>query len=78
MAETTIEVLRRRDVLSRDPARAGRLDRLIVYRVNADPTQVFVVELPAESWSEKAEQDAIAKAERDRRLTAPRRFTLLS
>ncbi len=73
---STIEVLSRRDVFSPDPQRVGKLDVLVVYRVDVDPTQSFFVTLPKEAWSEPAEQEAITKAESGRRMVQPRKFTI--
>lgn len=74
MAE--IEILGRRDVLSRDPQRVGRTDRLILYRVDGQPQQSYWVTVPLEQWSDKAETEAIAKAERERKAGTLRKFTI--
>lgn len=76
MPELAIEVLRRRDLPSRDPARGGRFDRLVFYRVENDASRVYTVELPAETWSQQLERDAIARAERERRLATPTRYSV--
>ncbi|MGH7375874.1 MAG: hypothetical protein ACREKK_00460 [Candidatus Methylomirabilales bacterium] len=71
-----IEVISRQDVFSPNPQRVGRLDKLVVYRVDTDPTRTFFVTIPAEEFTEAKEMEEIRKAERERVLTKPRTFEL--
>lgn len=71
-----IEVVSRRAVFSASPARVGKQDRLIIYRVDGDPLATFFVTVPDETWSEALEEQEIRKAELDRKLPAPRTFNI--
>jgi len=71
-----IEVLSRQDVFSPDPQRGGKLDKLVIYRVETDPTRTFFVTIPAETWTEPAETAVIKKAEGERVLSKPRTFEI--
>ncbi len=67
------EIIGTERAFSADPARQGKIDRYVTYR-REDQTLGFVP-VPDETFTIQGAQAAVAKAEAERRLAAPIKFT---
>ncbi len=70
----TYEILGSERGFSADPNRQGKVDRWVTYR-REDQTLGFVP-VPDETYSLAAAQAAVARAEQERRLASPIKFTV--
>ncbi len=66
-----VEILRRTEVPSIDPARVNKRDVLILYRLDGRPETADTVILPAEASSD-AQVQAAVKAKETEKAKAPR------
>ncbi len=69
-----LEILGSERTFSPDPTRQGKLDRVVTYR-REDQTLGMVL-VPDELFSAQTAQAAVAKAEQERRLGTPIKFTI--
>ncbi len=70
----TAEIVGMEKSFSADPLRQGKVDRVILYRTERDNVTRFVV-TPDEGFTIEAAQAAIRKAEGERIMAQPIRFT---
>ena len=70
----TITIIGSEKTFSADPARQGKVDRVVVYRGDDGLTRFVTV--PDETYSIEAAQAAIRKFEAERRLATPVQFTI--
>ena len=73
MAE--VHIIGMEKTFSQEPARQGKVDRVVLYRVDTDPVTRFVT-VPDEGFTVDAAQRAIRDFEAQRRLATPIRFTI--
>ncbi len=69
-----LEILGSERTFSPDPTRQGKVDRVVTYR-REDQT-LGVVLVPDEGFSLQVAQAAVTKAEQERRLAQPHKFTI--
>lgn len=68
------EIVGMEKTFSAEPTRQGKVDRVVLYRTEKDAIVRFVT-VPDEGFTIQAAQAAIRKAEEERNLTQPIRFT---
>ncbi len=69
-----LEIIGSEATFSPSPTRQGKLDRVVTYR-REDQTLGMVL-VPDEGFTVQAAQAAVAKAEQERRLAQPIRFSI--
>ncbi len=69
-----IEIIGSETTFSTAPGRQGKVDRLVVYRTDDGLTRFTVV--PDEGYTLQVAEAAVRKAEAERRLATPHRFTV--
>ncbi len=70
---SALEIIGMERAFSADPARQGKIDRYVTYR-REDQTLGFVP-IPDETFTVEGAKAAVAKAEAERRLATPIKFT---
>jgi len=74
MSGENVEIIQVRDIPSGQPMRVGRLDTLVIYKVNDQPPDMVYV--PKENFSEEALKVAIKGHEQEKVNWAGKRLTL--
>ncbi len=69
----TYEIIGSEKGFSADPTRQGKIDRFVTYR--GEDQVLHVTALPDETFSLKAAEAAVYKAEAERRLATPHKFS---
>ncbi len=70
----TYEIVSTEKVFSANPLRQGMVDRLIIYRGEDQLNRIAFT--PDETYTIERAQEAVRKAEAERRPAAPHRFTV--